>query len=87
MTDIQVIRLLQKELRDLETENTKLREQMSRPPSEALQTEFEKLIFEFRKLRNDVERSEKQLKEYQRRMRELIDSHYAVHKRRQPTSP
>ena len=87
MTDKEMIKILQKELRSLESENTQLREKMSKPPSPLLQSEFEKLVFELKGLRAQVNRSEVQLREYQRRMRELIDSHYAVHKRRQPTSP
>lgn len=87
MTDKEMIKELQKELRSLESENTQLREKMTSGPSPVLQAEFEKLVFEMKTLRAQVSRAEAQLRDCQRRMRELIDSHYSVHKRRQPTSP
>ncbi len=48
MTDMQLIKTLQTEIRDLEQENTAMREKLRKPPSGVLQSEFEKLTFELR---------------------------------------
>ena len=86
-TDRQLIQILQKELRDLEEENTELRKKVNKPPSPSMQQEFERLSFEMRRLRTEVERAERKMREYQKRMRELVDTHYDIHKRRPPTGP
>ncbi len=84
MTDQEKIRILQQELRDLEEENTVLRNGPKPPPSTTARHEVEALIFEVRRLKNEVQRCEAQLREYQRKMRVLLEEY---HRTTPPESP
>ena len=84
MTDEETIKVLQKELRDLEEENTALRDAPKPPPSSTARHEVERLIFQVTQLRAQVERCQRELKGYQARIRELTREFYD---RNPPKSP
>ncbi len=77
MTDQEKIRTLQQELRDLEEENTSLRNEPKPPPSTTARHEVESLIFEVRRLKAQVLRCERLLKEYQGKLHDVVVDYHS----------
>ena len=81
MNDDELIKELQSQIRELETENTRLREP---PPQSTARHQVEALIFEVKRLHAQVERCESLLKAYQQKMREVTDDFWARNPPRRP---
>ena len=83
MKDDEKVEILQKELRALEEENTRLRQVMP-PPANTAHHEVERLIFQVRQLHAQVERCESMLRHYQERIRDLTSDFYRRHPPKAP---
>ncbi len=83
MTDEEKIKLLQRELRKLEEENTTLRGSRNSPPAATARHEVEALIFQVRALKAKVAACEALLKEYQSQLHNTVKQYY----RDQPRKP
>ena len=82
MTDEEKIELLQRELRQLEEENTTLRGNRKPPPSSTARHEVEALIFQVRALKAKVAACEALLREYQSQMRQVVVDFHASRPRK-----
>ena len=82
MTDQEKIEILQQELRELEQENTALRNPPKPPPATTARHEVEALIFQVRALKAKVAACEALLREYQTQMQGVVSDYYSKRPRK-----
>ncbi len=82
MTGQEKIEILQQQLRELEQENTALRNPPKPPPATTARHEVEALIFQVRALKAKVAACEALLREYQSQMRKAVGEFHASRPRK-----